>query len=176
MMQIAAPAAVIVPLGLIRTWGLFRRHRARSSWDWIPAVGLATWLGLGGPEHASKGPLEASSTYQMMAPVVAMIEDDVSDENVLLDCSESHVEAALLPRMTHRLPQNHEGHDWERCADWLRDPEGSSDAYIIVGTRTKIRGLRGLRVPPPWQQVLRSDGQGQTIRVWKLGSNFNREP
>ena len=176
MMQIAAPAAVIVPLGLVRFWRLFYRQRTRSLWDWVPVLGLGIWLGLGGPEHASEGPLEASSTYQMMAPVVKLIEDELSDDDVLLDCSESHVEAAILPRVTHRWPQNHEGHDWERCAEWLREPEGASDAYIVVGTRTKIVGLEGLRVPPPWQQVLRSDGQGQTIRVWKLGSNFNRAP
>ena len=123
--------------------------------------------------HAAVEPLERSSTYQMMAPIVELIETEVSGDAVLLDCSESHVEVAVLPLSLHGGARNHEGHDWERCADWLVDPEGQSDAYMIVGNRTKVRGVRGLSLPPPWLQVLRKDGQGQQIAVWKLDAAFN---
>jgi len=176
MMQIAAPAAVLVPLAVARIWQHLIQHRGRSRWSWAPMLGIGYWLANGGPGHVSKGPLESSSTYQMMAPVMSLIDEQLSSDDVLLDCSESHVEVAILPRTTHRWPPNHEGHDWPRCADWLKDPEGESDAYMIVGNRTQIPGLVGLRVPPPWQQVLQSNGQGQSIRVWKLSANFNREP
>ena len=175
-MQIAAPAAVLVPLGLVRAWQVFGTSTMQKRMGWIPVLALAVWLWRGGPEHAHEGPLESSSTYQMMAPVMTFIDEEVSGDRVLLDCSESHIEVAILPKVTHRWPQNHEGHDWARCASWLRDPEGSSDAYVVVGNRTRIPGLQGLRVPPPWQQVLRSEGQGQSIRIWKLTANFNPEP
>ena len=104
----------------------------------------------------------------MMAPLMKTIDTQVGEGDTLLDCSESHVEVALLPRITHDPPTNHEGHDWERCALWLNAPEGNGDGYIILGGRTKIPGLVGLSLPPPWEQVLRTDGQGQTIRLWKL--------
>jgi hypothetical protein len=176
MMQIAAPAAVVVPLGLVRLAGILGSFTHPNRWIWVPVVGLSIWLFRGGPQHVSEGPLEMSSTYKMMAPVIQFIEEEMGPEDVLLDCSESHVEVAILPQVTHRLPTNHEGHDWERCATWLVDPEGGSNAYVIVGNRTRIQGLRNMRVPPPWQQVMKSDGQGQTVRIWKLSSNFNLEP
>ena len=173
MMQIAAPAAVVVPLAAAQVWGTFLRHRRfRQLAPIAPLVALA-WAWRGGPMHAAVEPLERSSTYQMMAPIVELIETEVSGDAVLLDCSESHVEVAVLPRSLHGGARNHEGHDWERCADWLVDPEGQSDAYMIVGNRTKVRGVRGLSLPPPWLQVLRRDGQGQQIAVWKLDAAFN---
>jgi len=176
MMQIAAPAAVVVPLGLVQLIKTVVASARLRRWSFLAPAGLCIWLVRGGPEHEDTGPLEASSTYQMMSHVVAFIDDTMVDGEVLLDCSESHVEAAILPRETHGWPQNHEGHDWARCTSWLADPEGSSTAYMVVGNRTQIPGLRGLGVPPPWRQVLRSDGQGQTIRIWQLDAGFNRAP
>jgi|GEM_PF-3590026 len=176
MLQLAAPAAVIVPLGLWQLWRTLGRKPALRRWAAIgPLVALA-WLWRGGPEHTDSGPLEHSSTYKMMAPIVTFIEDEVGPDDVLLDCSESHIEVAVLPRTTHGWPSNHEGHDWERCAGWLQDPEGEGTAHIVIGNRTQIPGVRGLSLPPPWTQSLRTDGQGQTLRVWTLTSNFNRAP
>ena len=109
----------------------------------------------------------------MMAPVVRLLETGIEPDAVALDCSESHVEVAVLPTVLHGGPQNHEGHDWERCATWLTNPDGQSDAYVIVGSRSQVSGLRGLSLPPPWLQVLQSEGQGQRIAVWKLESAFN---
>ena len=159
MLQLAAPAAVIVPLGLWQLWRTLGRKPAIRRWAAVGPIAVLIWLWRGGPEHTNAGPLEGSSTYQMMAPIMAFIDDDVGPEDVLLDCSESHIEVALLPRTTHGWPNNHEGHDWERCAAWIQDPEGEGTAHIIVGNRTKVTGVRGLSLPPPWTQSLRSDGQ-----------------
>ncbi len=168
MMQVAAPAAVIVPLALVQLWATMLRHRTLNKGTWLGAIIALAWLWRGGPSHPNPGPLEQSSTYGMMAPLVQTIQSQLGAEDTLLDCSESHVEAALLPMLTHGPPTNHEGHDWDRCSQWITEPEGQGDAYIILGNRTRIAGLRGLSLPPPWQQVLRRDGQGQSIRLWKL--------
>jgi len=168
MMQVAAPAAVIVPLAAVQLWQTVLRRPSLARYASVGALAAGAWLYRGGPEHPNPGPLENSSTYQMMAPLVQTIADEVGEGDTLLDCSESHVEVAILPRITHPPPTNHEGHEWGRCQTWLTNPEGEGDAYIILGTRTRIPGLRGLSLPPPWVQVLRRDGQGQTIRLWKL--------
>ena len=176
MLQLAGPAAVVVPLALWQAWGLLRQieslHRLRA----VGPLLAAAWLIRGGPNHPDTGPLEDSSTYQMMKPVVAYIANEVGPGEVLLDCSESHIEVAILPRVTHGGAPNHEGHDWARCAQWLQDPDGSGEAHIVVGDRTQIPTLRGLSVPPPWSESLRTVGQGQTLRIWTLTENFNREP
>jgi hypothetical protein len=176
MMQIAAPAAVIVPLAVVNLMGIFSRKRGFSGWGNIGLIALAAWLFRGGPAHPALQPLEASSTYEMMAPVLKFVQSHSTEGTVFLDCSESHVEAALLPHFSHGLPQNIEGHDWPRCARWLVDPEGAQDAFILVGDRTQIPGQSGLSLPPPWQEVLRSVGQGQSVRIWKLDAAFNPEP
>ena len=168
MMQVAAPAAVLVPLAAVQFWHTFVRYREWSRHAWLGVVFSGVWLLRGGVGHPDAGPLESSSTYQMMAPLMQAIDAQVREGDTLLDCSESHVEVALLPRITHDPPTNHEGHDWERCASWIRSPEGSGDGYVILGGRTNVSGLVGLSLPPPWEQVLRTDGQGQTIRLWKL--------
>lgn len=173
MMQIAAPAAVVVPVAVAQLWRTLFRGRKLNRLAFLAPISLGLWLVWSGPIHESNPPLESSSTYKMMAPVVSLIENDMGPDEVLLDCSESHIEVAVLPRLLHGGAQNHEGHDWPRCASWLKDPEGEAGAYIVVGSRTTVPGLRWLRLPPPWQQVLRKDGQGQTIRVWKLEAGFN---
>ena len=176
MMQLAAPAAVIVPLGLWQLWRTLGRKPSLRRWASIGPIAALIWLWRGGPEHTNAGPLETSSTYQMMAPIMTFIADEVGPDDVLLDCSESHIEAALLPRTTHGWPTNHEGHDWDRCAAWIQDPEGEGTAHIVIGDRTKVSGVGGFSLPPPWTQSLRSDGQGQSLRVWTLTANFNRAP
>jgi len=168
MMQVAAPAAVLVPLAAVQVWHSFVRKRPFNRHAWLGAVLAGLWLWRGGPGHPDPGPLESSSTYTMMAPLVQTIQEQVGAGDTLLDCSESHVEVALLPRVMHDPPTNHEGHDWERCLAWIQSPEGSGDGYVILGGRTQVPGLVGLSLPPPWVQVLRRDGQGQTIRLWKL--------
>ena len=103
-----------------------------------------------------------------MSPIVTFIEQQVGPKDTFLDCSESHIEVSILPRMLHAPPTNHEGHDWERCASWIDTPEGQGTAYIVLGDRTRIDGLRGPSLPPPWQLALRTEGQGQAISLWKL--------
>lgn len=173
MMQIAAPAAVVVPLALVQVWQTFLRHRRLMPLAWTAPIAALVWLAMGGPKHAAIPPLESSSTYRMMAPIVNFIESDMESDAVLLDCSESHVEVAVLPMRVHGGQQNHEGHDWDRCERWVTDPEGQSDAYIIVGSRTRVPSIRGVSMPPPWLQVMRKEGQGQRIAVWKLDGAFN---
>lgn len=173
MMQIAAPAAVVVPVAAAQLWRTLLRGRQLNRLAFLAPMAIGAWLIWSGPSHEAIPPLEASSTYKMMAPVVSLIENEMGPDDVLLDCSESHIEVAVLPRVLHGGSQNHEGHDWARCASWLKDPEGQAAAYVVVGSRTQISGLRSLSLPPPWQQVLRKDGQGQTTRVWKLEAGFN---
>jgi len=168
MMQVAAPAAVLVPLAAVQIWHSFIRNKTLNRQAWLGAILAGLWLWRGGPNHPDPGPLESSSTYEMMAPLVQTIHEQVGEGDTLLDCSESHVEVALLPKVTHLPPTNHEGHDWERCQGWINEPDGTGDGYVILGTRTQVSGLVGLSLPPPWVQVLRQDGQGQTIRLWKL--------
>jgi hypothetical protein len=168
MMQVAAPAAVIVPLAAVQFWQTVTKSGGLGRFASLGAVFAGIWLYRGGPLHPNPGPLEDSSTYQMMAPLVQKIATDVGEGDTLLDCSESHVEVAILPRVTHAPPNNHEGHEWERCQAWMSNPEGEGDGYIILGSRTQIPGLNRLSLPPPWVQVLRRDGQGQTVRLWKL--------
>lgn len=173
MMQIAAPAAVVGPLALAQLWRTVIRHPKAVRWAPLAPIGLAAWLLTGGPQHERLPLLESSSTYRMMAPLMSTIETDMAPDAVMLDCSESHIEVAVLPRVLHGGARNHEGHDWVRCADWLRDPEGQGDAYIVLGNRTQIAGLRGTSLPPPWLQVLQTEGQGQRIHLWKLEGDFN---
>ena len=173
MMQIAAPAAVILPLAAVQLWATLVRHGWWTRLSMVGPVGALGWLWSGGPQHTAVPPLESSSTYQMMAPIVRMIDSTMESDAVMLDCSESHVEVAVLPRSLHGGERNHEGHDWERCASWLVDPDGQTDAYMIVGNRTRVPGIRGTSLPPPWLQVLRRDGQGQQIAVWKLDQSVN---
>ena len=168
MMQVAAPAAVIAPLAAVQFWQTVTKSGGLGRFASLGALVAGVWLYRGGPVHPNPGALEDSSTYQMMAPLVQKIATDVGEGDTLLDCSESHVEVSLLPRVTHAPPNNHEGHEWARCQAWLSNPEGEGDGYIILGSRTQIPGLNGLSLPPPWVQVLRRDGQGQTIRLWKL--------
>lgn len=168
MMQIAAPAAVIAPLAVIRIWTTVLRQKMWRQFAPVGAVGIGVWLFTGGVGHMNEGPLESSSTYKMMSPIVTFIEQHVGPEDTFLDCSESHIEVSLLPKMLHALPSNHEGHDWPRCASWITSPEGKRTAYIVLGDRTRIENLRGPYLPPPWQLALRTEGQGQSISLWKL--------
>ena len=168
MMQIAAPAAVVGPVALIQ---LVCTLRARPHWAWMGvagAVGLGVWQATEGPDNRGPyTPLEQSSTYQMMVPIVEWIQTQRSPEEGVLDCSESHIAPSFYPQTLIPPPQDHEGHDWLRCGRWIREGPAKGAGILVTGTRTRVPGVDFRALPAPWRLQLRTQGMGQEVRLWR---------
>jgi hypothetical protein len=168
LMQIAPLAAAVVPVALVQLVRTFLSPR----WAWpigvAGCVALGQWMWTGGPaERGVRTPLEYSSTYHMMQPIMERIRALESAGAHLLDCSHNHIEAALLPDTVHPPPRNHEGKEWERCAQWISAPDANQPVYVVTGTGTQVPGVDPHRLPRPWRRLLRSEGMGQSVSLWR---------
>ncbi len=168
MMQVAAPAAVVGPVALVQ---ILRTISARHRWAWLGiagAVGLGVWQGSHGPDNRGpRTPLEHSSTYQMMVPMVDFLRTERAEGEGVLDCSESHVAPAFYPRSLIPPPQDHEGHDWLRCARWIREGPAKGKGLLLTGTRTRVPGVNARSLMRPWRLVKQTEGMGQDLRLWR---------
>ncbi len=167
MMQIAPLAAAVVPVALVQSARTLLPGRWAGWMSMVGCVALAGWMYTVGPaQRGVRQPLQYSSTYQMMQPIMQHIRGLVGTEAQLLDCSQSHIEVSLLPDKIHEPPQNHEGKDWSRCARWIYGAAGDSPRYVVTGTRSQIWGVDPQRLPAPWKRVMKSDGMGQYVALW----------
>jgi hypothetical protein len=167
LMQIAPLAAALIPVALVQI------PRTLLWRAWAPWVGAAAcvasvfWMFDTGPAHRGvREPLERSSTYQMMRPVMESLRGFIDSGVPVLDCSQSHVAVSLLPEVLHGGEQNHEGKDWARCGQWILNPNRKEPAAVITGTRSRVWGVDPDQLPPPWTLFLKSDGMGQRVNVW----------
>lgn len=167
LMPIAPLAAAIVPVALVQ---ISRTFLWRA---WAPLVGAAAcvasifWMFETGPsQRGVREPLERSSTYQMMRPVMQAVRGFMASGVPVLDCSQSHVEVSLLPEILHDGEPNHEGMDWARCGQWILNPNRKEPAAVITGSRSGIWGVDPNQLPSPWTSVLKSNGMGQRVNVW----------
>jgi energy-converting hydrogenase Eha subunit A len=169
VLQMMGPVAAVVPVALaslIRT--LLPKPRAGLGTA-ITGLGLGAWvLTIGPQEREAAVPLEASATYTMTSPIIRYIRDELAESDLLLDCSESHIEAAVLPRQLHSPPSNHEGLDWRRCAWWIDDPPASEGTrWVITGQRTQLDQAPAGQLQLPWVRALHTDGVGHHLDLWR---------
>ena len=103
----------------------------------------------------------------MVVPIVRTIEAERKEDEGVLDCSESHIAPALYPRSLIPPPQDHEGHDWLRCGRWIREGPVRGAGMLLTGTRTQVPGINYRSLPRPWTLVMRTEGMGQDLLLWR---------
>lgn len=168
MMPVAMTAAVVGPVAVVQ---LIRTLSRRPRWSAIGAamaLALTLWQWQEGPDNRGAAePLEHSSTYRMAAPMLETVLAERAEGEGVLDCSESHIAVAVYPRSLVPAPQDHEGHDWLRCARWISEGPPGSTGMLLTGTRTQVPGLDPERLPPPWTLLKRTEGMGQFMILWR---------
>lgn len=163
VLQFAAPAAALVPVGLVRIAQTLPRGRLAVPWLMLAGVGWLLTVARPAPPPSRVGPMEV-----VQARILAEVRARMAPDDLLLDCSHNlKVEVALLPHIHHPEPAAFgEAPDPGRCQRWARWPDpGVGARWLITDQDRMLTGVMGR----DWHAVAQHEEQGQRGVLWRWG-------
>jgi hypothetical protein len=160
-LQVTLPLVAVAPVAMHRLGGWFHRRWAptQPAWAWSAgaaavALLLACLVWPGWPLGARVAPAVGAAELHPggadgRVQLAAWVREDVTEEDVIIDCAGSSLFQLLLPR---RLQLTRAPWHTPSCREWSREPP-AADGSVWFVTLEPARGLEDrFGLPPAWMR------------------------